>query len=64
MNKTPKKLVGLNDITRLKDIYANQKHKQLCQNIIIQKFKNTDLEFIYDQHCNQNIFGQIDLPKI
>ena len=64
MNRTPKKLVGLNDITRLKDIYANQKHKQLRQNIIIQKFKNSDLEFIYDQHCSQNVFGKVELPKI
>jgi hypothetical protein len=64
MNRTPKKLVGLNDIMRLKDIYANQNHKQIRQNIIVQKFKNSDLEFIYDQYCCNNIYGAISLPKV
>ena len=67
INKTPKKLSDLNDITRLRDIYT-QEHpklpKHIRQNIVIQKFKNTDMEFIYDQYCNQNVLGSILLPKI
>lgn len=38
--------------------------KYLRQNIIIQKFKSPDLDFIFDQYCGSNIFGQINLPKI
>lgn len=68
VNKTPKKLSDLNDITRLKDLYTAPYPKQLPQytrqNIIIQKFKNSDMEFIFNTYCNQNLFGSINLPKI
>jgi len=68
INKTPKKLSDLNDIMRVKDLYTVEKPKQLQkyvrQNIIIQKFKNSELEFIYNMYCNHNLFGSIILPKI
>lgn len=68
INKTPKKLSDLNDITRLKEIYTCEGSlklpKYVRQNIILQKFKNTDLDFIYDQYCSQNVFGSITLPKV
>jgi U3 small nucleolar RNA-associated protein 25 len=58
----------LNDITRLKETYTIQSPKSLPkhmrQNIIIQKFKTSELEFIYNLYCNHNLFGSINLPKI
>jgi U3 small nucleolar RNA-associated protein 25 len=50
VNRQPKKLSGLNDITRIKDLFTNQSPKLpkfMRQNIIVQKFKSYDLEFIY-----------------
>ena len=56
LNKKPKKLTQMNDITRLKDIYTHNlgtkpavngatTYSQLFrQNIVIQKFRNIDLQ--------------------
>ena len=65
VNRQPKKLSGLNDINRIKDTYTTDEAKlapYLRQNIIVQKFKSNDLEFIYQMHCNKNILGSINLP--
>ena len=67
MNRQPKKLSGINDITRISDVFTNQTPKLplfLRQNIIVQKFKSADLEFIYSMHCSHNILGTISLPKV
>ena len=75
LNKKPKKLTQMNDITRLKDIYTHNLAKKTAsgastysqlfrQNIVIQKFRNIDLQAALDQHCSHNVFGRVTLPKI
>lgn len=63
LNKRPKKLSGLNDINRLKDIYTDDRAgylpKFFRQNIVVQKFQNQELNFIFDQSFNSNVFGRI-----
>lgn len=52
LNKRPKKLSGLGDINRLRSVYTEDSlcylPKLFRQNIIIQKFNNTELNFIFD----------------
>ncbi len=63
INRTPKKLSDLNDISRIKDLYtANGPNgeklpRYVRQNIFISKFRNIDLEYILDSYCSQNIYG-------
>lgn len=67
INRQPKKLSGLNDITRIKDVYTHQSPKlakYLRQNIVIQKFRSSDLEFIFSQYCSCNVFGSVSIPTI
>jgi U3 small nucleolar RNA-associated protein 25 len=69
VNKTPKKLSDLNDISRLKEIYTAsdpslEAPKLLRQTIVLSKFRNIDLEYAIEQYCSKNIFGTINLPKI
>ena len=57
LNKTPKKLQDLNDINRIKPSFTHsigqlRLPKFLRQNIIVSKFRQRDLQFIYDQHAN------------
>lgn len=69
VNKTPKKLSDLNDISRLKEIYTAsdpslEAPKLIRQTIVLTKFRNMDLEYGIDQYCSKNIFGTINLPKV
>lgn len=61
LNKQPKKLSGLNDIMRLREAYSNTANRKwpvhIRQNIIIQRFKSQDLQYIYQEFCNKNAFG-------
>lgn len=62
VNKHPKKLSELNDIMRLKEMYTSTKtkwSKHIRQNIIVQKFKSQELQFIYSEFCSSNILGSI-----
>ena len=57
INKTPKKLSELNDISRIKDLYTangingEKLPKFVRQNIFISKFRNIDLDYILDSYC-------------
>ena len=70
INKTPKKLSDLNDISRIKDLYtangANGEKlpKYVRQNIFISKFRNLDLDYILETYCSQNVYGSIKLNRI
>lgn len=63
LNKRPKKLAGLNDISRLKNMYTDDRMgylpKYFRQNIVVQKFQNQEMNFIFDTNFNTNVFGKI-----
>jgi len=56
VNKHPKKLSDLNDINRFKETYSQASQlrlpKFLRQNIVIQKFRTAELEFLFEQYCS------------
>ena len=71
LNQKPKKLTQLNDITRLKDIYAHKLPnsqtpyaRHFRQTITITKFRNIDMQAALDQHCSYNAFGRVTLTKV
>ena len=71
LNRTPKKLSDLNDISRIKDLYTGsdasltEKLPTLFrQTILLSKFRNVDLDYCLDQFCSSNVFGSINMPKI
>lgn len=70
INKTPKKLSELNDISRIKDLYtangANGEKlpKFVRQNIFISKFRNLDLDYVLDSYCSSNVYGSIKLNRV
>jgi len=59
VNKFPKKLTDLNDISRIKEVYADKLAPYLRQTIVVQKFRNMDLDYITSEYCQTSLFGNI-----
>lgn len=63
VNKFPKKLTDLNDISRIKEVYADKLAPHLRQTIVVQKFRNLDLDYITREYCQTSLFGNIQVVR-
>lgn len=72
MNRRPKKLSQLNDITRIKTVFIGEEGKDVKtymprvtrQNIVLTKFSSNEMNCIFDQLVFTNVMGRISLPTI
>jgi U3 small nucleolar RNA-associated protein 25 len=63
VNKFPKQRQDLNDISRIKDVYSDKLAHHLRQTIVVQKFRNLDLDYVVSSFCQTSLFGNLKVMR-